>query len=226
MGCPNPEYLLEDIAKAKSELADGQILVVSVVGTPREGESFVDDFARTAMIAKEAGAEIIEANFSCPNVGKSTEGSIYSDPESVGEIASRIVGEIGDLPLIIKVGWYKDENKMKEVFQAATRAGVQAISGINTVGRKVVKADGSPALGPTRETSGVCGGPIRSYALDFIKKARKIIDEEKLGLTLIGVGGAIEPEHFDQFLDAGANVTMSATGMMWDPYLAIRWHKK
>ncbi len=226
MGCPGPDYLLEDIARAKSELADGRVLIVSVVGTPREGENFVDDFARAAAIAKEAGAEIIEANFSCPNVGKSTEGSIYHDPSSVEEIASRVVKEIGDLPLIVKVGWYEDEAKMKEVLTAAARAGARAVCGINTVGRKVVKADGSSALGPTRETSGVCGGPIRKFALDFLGKARKIIDEEKLDLTLMGVGGAIEAEHFDQFLDAGAEVAMSATGMMWDPYLAMRWHGK
>ena len=31
-------------------------------------------------------------------------------------------------------------------------------------------------------------------------------------------------DQFDQFLKAGASVAMSATGMMWDPFLALRYH--
>lgn len=226
MGCSGPEYLMADIEKANNALADGQVMIVSVVGTPREGEDFTNDFVRVAALAKEAGAKIIEANFSCPNVGKSKEGSIYTDPETIESIATPIAKEIGDIPLIIKMGVYPNAELMKEALTAAARAGAQAVCGINTVGREVVKDDGSPALGPNRKKSGICGGPIRNYALDYIENARQIIDSEKLGLTLMGVGGVTKAEHFDQFLNRGAEVAMSATGMMWDPYLAMRWHEK
>jgi dihydroorotate dehydrogenase (NAD+) catalytic subunit len=225
MGCSSPDYLMADIEKANSELADGQVMIVSVVGTPREGEDFADDFVNAAMLAKEAGAKIIEANFSCPNVGKSKEGSIYTDPETIQHIATKIVQNIGDIPLVIKMGVYPSNDLMREALTAAAQSGAQAVCGINTVGRNVVKEDGSPALGPNRKKSGICGGPIRDYAIEYIRNARDIIDTDKLGLTLMGVGGVTKPEHFQQFLDEGAKIAMSATGMMWDPYLAMRYHQ-
>jgi len=201
------------------------VLNVSVVGTQRPGEDFVDDFVKTAFFAKEAGADIITVNFSCPNVSGHAEGSIYMDPETSKEISSRIVKEIGEIPLIVKLGYLDDNNQLKDVLAAIAHSGARGVCGINTIGRHVLNDKGEPALGVGRETSGICGGPIRSHGLEFIKTARNIIDTEKLGLTLLGVGGVVKPEHFDDYLSAGADIAMSATGMMWDPYLAMRWHE-
>ena len=54
--------------------------------------------------------------------------------------------------------------------------------------------------------------------------AHEINTHEKLDLALIACGGITLPEHFDQFLRTGADVATSATGMMWDPYLAAKYH--
>jgi dihydroorotate dehydrogenase len=225
-GMPSPDeaYLRNDIPQANSGLKKGQVLIVSVVGTPREGEDFIQDFVKTAQFAVEAGAQIIEANFSCPNV-VSGEGNICYNPESVYEIASQIVKAIGDIPLIIKVGYYADSEIMKKVFVAAARAGVRSICGINTIGMHVVDKSGKPALGENRIKSGICGEPIQEAAIDFVKHAVDINEKEKLDLEIIGVGGITLPEHFDRFIHEGAKVAMTATGMMWDPYLAMRYHE-
>ena len=108
---------------------------------------------------------------------------------------------------------------------AAARAGVRGVSGINTISMKVLDKKGDPALGPGRLTSGICGNPIRHAALEFIQQARAINEKEKLGLAIIGTGGVTLPEHFTEFLNAGADIVMTATGMMWDPYLALRHHE-
>ncbi len=108
---------------------------------------------------------------------------------------------------------------------AAARSGVRAIAGINTVSMQVKDEQGQPALGQSRLTSGVCGGPIRKLALHFTEQCHAINAKEKLDLTLIVCGGITLPEHFDQFLHAGADIATSATGMMWDPYLAARYHE-
>lgn len=221
----SPSFLFEDIAKANACLQEGQVMVVSVVGSVRGDCSFIEDFVKVATLAKEAGAKIVEANFSCPNVGKS-EGCLYMSPTTVAEIGKALVKAISPLPLIIKVGTFPSEEQMGEVFLAAARAGIRAISGINTVSMAVVDSTGNPALGPQRPTSGICGGPIREVALHFIETASKINKREKLDLTLLGVGGITLPEHFDRFFEAGADVAMSATGMMWDPYLAARYHQQ
>jgi dihydroorotate dehydrogenase len=225
MPSKSPHFLREDIPLANSYLKPGQLLVVSVVGTEREHVSFLDDFVLAALLAKEAGAKIIEANFSCPNVDKKA-GCLYMSPQTVYEYGLALSRAIYPLPLIIKVGLLPNKELMREVMIAAARANVRAVSGINTISMKVIDKSGHPALGHTRLTSGICGGPIREAALEFIRDAKAINDKEKLALTLIGVGGITLPEHFDHFLESGADVAMSATGMMWDPYLAVRYHQK
>lgn len=216
-------FLIEDIARANASLAPGQIMIVSVVGTPRPDEDFHEDFVCAARIALEGGAKIIEADLSCPNVS-TCEGSLFTSPEAVYDISSRMKKVLGPVPLIIKIGVIEEQQVLREVMRAAAKGGAQAICGINTVSMKVVKEDGTPALGEKRLRAGVCGGPIREAALDFIQKAHHINEEEKLGMTIMGTGGVTAPEHFDQFFHAGADVAMSAVGMMWDPYLAARYH--
>jgi dihydroorotate dehydrogenase len=36
----------------------------------------------------------------------------------------------------------------------------------------------------------------------------------------VGVGGVTVPEDFEEYRAAGADIVMSATGAMWNPYLA------
>ncbi len=211
-------YLQEDIPRANAILAPDQVMIVSIVGSPT-------NFVETALFAKECGAKIIEANFSCPNVA-TKEGTIGCDPEQVQSFSSALVKALGPTPLIIKVGTYASPELMREVFIAAAKAGVRAISGINTIKARIVDSSGGTPLGPDRPHSGVCGNAIRDAALNFITNAAAINQQEKLDLTLIGVGGITEPEHFQLFLDSGADVAMSATGMMWNPYLAHHYHQE
>lgn len=217
-----PLFLQEDIAKAKALLKEGQVLIVSVVGSKDTG-SLQEDFVRTALLAKEAGADIIEANFSCPNV-QSEEGSLYLDPENTQTIASALTKALNSTPLIIKVGHFEDPKRQKEILISLNRANVQAVAGINSISKSVVKDDGSYALGKERKVSGVCGSLIRKSALEFVKLSKKIIVQEKLDLELIGGGGISLPFHFDEFLESGAKIAMSATAMMWDPLIASKWH--
>ncbi|MCC6127965.1 MAG: dihydroorotate dehydrogenase [Chlamydiae bacterium] len=225
MPSKSPDFLLQDIGKAKECLEEGQKLIVSVVGTPTQGMSFAEDFVRVAILAKEAGAEVIEANFSCPNVDKK-EGCLYLSAETVKQFASRVVKAIAPTPLILKVGIFEQRSLLKDVLIAAARAGVRGVAGINSVSMQVQDTEGKPALGSHRLSSGICGACIRKQALHFIREASFINAEEKLHLTLLGCGGIMKQNHFDQFLEAGATVAMSATGMIWDPYLALRWHQE
>jgi len=244
MGCRDRQFLQEDIPRANASLQEGQVMVVSVVGTPLVSQcdaqekrtAFIKDFVDTAQFAKDCGAKIIEANFSCPNVC-SGEGSIFLSPESVYEIASAMTAALQDTPLLIKVGAYHDmigaesaKNLMKQVLEAAVRAKVSGVCGINTLSRKVITRDELPALGAERLTSGICGGPIRKDALRWVQMAREILDanNSELGskLVLAACGGITKAEHFVEFWNSGAAIAMSATGMMWDPYLAYRYHNR
>lgn len=220
----SPDYLRLDIPRAQSYLHPGQVMIVSVVGSS-EADNFFDDFLQAALFAKECGAKIIEGNYSCPNVGKK-EGSLYLDPEAIFTLTSKICKAIAPIPFIIKVGCYPDVELMREACLAAARGGARAISGINSISKTIVNGNREPALGATRPVSGVCGSPIRQAALQFIRECRAIIDTEKLNLELIGCGGITLPEHFDQFYEAGATVAMTATGMMWNPLLAVEYNMR
>jgi dihydroorotate dehydrogenase len=219
MPSQSPDFLLEDIDRANRSLQEGQVMIVSVVGTPNRGMSFAEDFVHTAILAVEAGAKIVEANFSCPNVEKA-EGILYNSPETVHEYTRLIAKAIQPVPLLIKVGVFPNVHQMKSVFLAAARGGCAGICGINTVSMKI-----DPPLSKDRPLAGVCGGAIRPAALAFLRDAAAIIRENKLDLVLVGCGGITQPEQFDSFFEAGAQVAMSATGMMWDPYLALRYHE-
>lgn len=216
-------YLSKDIPLSNRLLHPGQVMVVSVVGTPTVG-NFYDDFAHTAEFANDCGAKIIEANFSCPNV-TTCEGDIANSPEEVYNLSSTIIKRIGTTPLIIKLPYYPDKQKLRDVLYQAARAGVRAVSGINTISTSVLTPSGRPALGPKREQCGICGTPIREAALAFTRDARSIINKERLDLKLLACGGITLPAHFDEFLNAGADIVQSATGWMWDPYLACRYHE-
>lgn len=225
MPSKSPEFLLEDISRARALLHKGQLLIVSVVGSVRPDLAFADDFVRVAMLAREAGASVIEANFSCPNVDTKA-GCLYMSPQTVQQLGSLLVKAIHPIPLIIKVGLFAEIGQMQEVLIAAARAGVRAVCAINTIRMRVVDEEGKAALGPDRPMSGICGAPIRAAALQLLQQMSEVNRQQKLGLTLLGCGGITLPEHFAQFLQAGADVAMSATAMLWDPYLALRAHRR
>lgn len=217
------QYLRRDITKANAALREGQAMIVSIFGTSHDGVDIIDDFSQTARFAKDCGAKLIEANYSCPNVA-ANEGTLFSSPELIYKFSSQIVKAIKDTPLIIKIGLLPDSTIMRDALISAAKAGVRAICGINTISMKVIDENGNPSLGKERATCGICGNPIRDAALHFTRQARKIIDQEKLDMKLMATGGVTLPEHFHLFLNAGADIVMTATGMMWDPYLAMKYH--
>ena len=235
------EELRCDIDKSVKSLGDGQALIVSVVGTAPESGThhdkevgFIRDFVDIALFAKDCGAAVVEANFSCPNVC-SGSGRIFSNPSSVKTISSAITKSLGSTPFIIKVGDYFDsypgavaDSMMKSVVKAAAESGVSGICAINTLSRKILdKNTNKPSLGKMRPTGGICGGPIRSSAMrqvqelsDFVKSDSSLSER----LTILGCGGVTSPSHFDNFLNAGADIAMTASGFMWDPLLAKKYY--
>ncbi len=216
-----PSKMFYDIAQARKSLTEGQVLIVSVFGTEQMERTLIEDFAYTAQLAQESGAHIIEANLACPNIASCKP--MHIDAKLVYEISKKIVKSI-KIPLIIKVGTFENQQQLKETLYAAARAGVRGVCGINTIPMNVVDSNLQASFGQERTIAGVSGNPIRTLALDFIRHSRKIIDQEKLDLVLLSTGGITKAEHFSSFLDAGATIAMSATGTMWNPYLAIEYH--
>ncbi len=217
----DPSQWQADIGVAKRGLAVGQILIVSVVGTPGVGD-LADDYARGAAMAVEAGADMVEINLSCPNV-VTKEGSIYNDPDASSTISKCVKESIGAVPLIIKIGFVANTDALAKV-AAANAKHVQAISSINTLSFEVVRRDGTQALpGPGRLRSGVCGAAIRPCALKQTAQLAELKRLNKYDFSVIGVGGILTPDHIQEYFNVGAEAVMSATGAMWNPHLARQW---
>jgi dihydroorotate dehydrogenase len=216
-----PEVWREDVKRAKAGLADGQILIVSVVATPSDNPSaseVADDFAQCARWAAEAGADVIEANFSCPNVC-SAEGSIYTDPELSREIARAIRSAMGAKPLLIKVGHYKDSGLMCR-FLVAVNGIANGITLVNAISRPVLYRNGRPAFGPKYVRAGVLGRAIHGACVQSVREATTIIRQNNLHLSVAAVGGVSQPQDATDFFEAGADAIMLGSSPMYLPDLA------
>lgn len=223
----DPEFIKKDIEKALKGISKGQLLIVSVMGTPPSNSkecSLEEDFAQTALLAVEAGAPIIELNFSCPNLSCSL-GEAYTNTKLITKVISSVKSCIKDIPIIVKLGKFDDDDILKRVVCAVAEVGGEGICGLNTLKIEVRDQKGNPALGKERLKAGICGVPLRQEALEFGKKVALIKQQENLDLKLLLTGGAVLPEHLYDFLNASADIAMTAAGMMWNPLLALQFHR-
>jgi dihydroorotate dehydrogenase len=217
----DPKLWQDDVQIAKRGISPGQVLIVSVVGTPGASDGdLAADYAKGALLAKEAGADMVEINLSCPNVATG-EGSVYTDPDFSSKICKTVKQAIGSVPLIIKIGYLDDPVVLAKVVRA-NAPHIDAISGINTLSFEVVDAAGAPAL-PGRKTSGVCGAAIRGCSMAQAARVVALKERERYDFSIIGVGGIMTTDHIRQYFRLGVDAVMSATGAMWDPYLAYRY---
>ena len=217
----DPEFWQKDIKKILKNVRKGQILVGSFQGTKKEGQTFgeyINDFVLTAKLLKETGVKVMEVNLSCPNEG--TNNLLCHDRKQSMMVVKAIKKEIGAIPLIIKISYYKDEKVLRD-FVEKIGPFVQGISAINTISAEIVDENGNQALpGAGRLTSGICGHAIKWAGLDMVQKLKKFQTEFQYSYIIIGVGGVMNPKDFFEYRRAGADIVMSATGAMWNPYLA------
>lgn len=212
IGSLSEKETIADLKKAHALLAQGNVLIVSMYGSGDTQQEQIDDFVRTARIAYDGGASIIELNLSCPNI--STGAAIYKDPELVYELCGAVKRALPSLHLIIKVSVFDSYEQMRSVMGAAYRAGVSGICGINTVPMRVVNANDEPVYGAGREMSGVSGEPIRELALEFTRHARAIITEDHMDMVLLAAGGVMSKDDYDAFIAAGADVVLCASAAL------------
>lgn len=226
LGMPSqaPKVWMADLEKAQGYLQQGQVLMVSITGTPGAGKSLQADYVRCAALAKEAGAKIIEANYSCPNVA-SSEGSIFADPQFSCAISRALKKEIGSLPLLIKMGNLPNQRQLEEVV-ASNAPFVDGIAGINTVPMQIVDHEGRQALpGKGRLISGVCGKAIQQLAQTFTEQLFQIRQKQQADFVICGVGGLLTTQDLARRIAGGADVVMAATGALWNPLLACEYRE-
>lgn len=220
-----PDFWVDDLKKALTYEKEGQLLVMSVVGTIQEGftqEDYYDDFARAAKLASSTGVKAIEINLSCPNVAD--EGILCYTKEAVISVCKRVKQAIGDVPLITKFGYFShgQENLLEETL-GEIQPYISAISAINTLPAPVVDENGNQALpGEGRLSSGICGAGIKWAGLDMAKRLDNLRKKNGWSYEIIGVGGVMNVDDFKDYRRAGADIVQSATAAMWNTGLAAQ----
>ncbi len=227
----NPSYPADVWQKDIKELMvfaktrEGQIVCGMIEGTRWDTgaseEDFIADWVLAAKMMKETGVHAIEINFSCPNEGDRVKRLLCYDADMGARIARAIRNEVGDLPVVVKMSYFEKEEELREVVRKVGPL-VNGISVINTIPAAVYDEKGEQALpgGPWRLKSGICGYPIKWAGIDMVKRLKKLREELNMNYDIVGVGGVTTPQDFKEYRDAGADVVMSATGAMWNPYLA------
>ena len=216
-----PEFWREDIARAKESLAEGQQLIVSVVASPEADWStaqVAEDYAQCAAWAAQAGADIVEANYSCPNVC-SAEGQVYMDVDLAQSVTQTVRSGIGDSRLLLKIGVFPDTD-LQRSFLRAVACAADGITLVNGISREVLHRDGRPVFGENYVKAGVLGRIIHEPCVAAVREAKAAIEAEGLNLALAAVGGVSSVADYQDFIEAGADAVLCGSSPMYLPDLA------
>ncbi|MDB4331876.1 hypothetical protein OAA27_02285 [bacterium] len=222
-GMPSSDPLVwrKDVERTRHRLSRRKVLSVSVVGTQREGwslDQLAEDYAKCACWAIESGADMIEANFSCPNVS-TCDGQLYQSAEESTLVAQCIRDAIGDAPLVIKIGFIEEMSSVQKLVSALDGT-IDGFSMTNSLAARVRDDRGNLLF--DAEPRGICGRGIREQSILQVSRFRKVIEQADSQLKIIGVGGVSSGRHVDSYLKAGADACHLATSAMLEPSIAMR----
>ena len=221
----------KDVSKIRSKLGEGQVLIVSVVGSdPTSGETLISDFKRTACEAEDSGAQILELNFSCPNTRRESgndPGSIYQDPTMAASILSSVKDAV-DIPVFAKIGYLSYDDLRS--FLKLNGPLLDGITAINTISAKIVSKPGGENTfpGSDRKEAGVSGWAIKNAAQEVAENLIKIRNESKEEFDIIGLGGVMNKTDFEERIATGVEAVGICTGAFFNANIAstIRFDRK
>ena len=218
---PAPEEWVADLERSLAAVDDDQLLVVSVMGEG-DGTALVDDFARTARLAEEAGATVVELNLSCPNtLNPSAPGvkpPLCLDADATVAVVEGVRRALDDRTgLVAKLSWL-DEPRLAALVPRLAPL-VDGVAGINTLQSRVRRSDGEPTF-PGRELAGLSGAAVRDSALDFTRRLVALREAGSRHFDVLAMGGVTDPASFEALFALGADAVQSASGAFADPFLA------
>lgn len=227
LGLPSmePEVWRKDVRRARERIGAGQILVVSVVGTPEPGgdaRGLVADYARCAAWAAEAGADAIEVHLAVPHPYGEPGELVYENLLLSAQILHRVRTTVAQ-PVLAKLGLFRTPRALHETATtlAPWASGYVLVNGIP---RRVVEDTDAPAFeGPGREVAEIVG------AATFETCARQVAEMlawRRAGAwehPVFAVGGITTVERARHLLHEGADAVMVATAALFDPLLAVRF---
>ena len=208
------EENLEFIRQLKQDFPK-KIMIASIMGRDEE------EWTRIARDMEEAGADMIECNFSCPQmVGTGLGAEIGENPELV-ELYTRAVRKGTRLPVLAKMT--PNITHMAIPAKAAMAGGADGITAINTI-RSIMNIDldtflSEPKVHGQSIEGGYSGKAVKPIALHFINEMRH--DPALSEIPIGGMGGIENWRDAAEYLLMGCTNLQITTAVMQYGYRII-----
>jgi dihydroorotate dehydrogenase len=160
-------------------------------------------------------ADYVAINISSPNTPGLRD---LQTPEQVAallgalqEANGRLAAEHGRarLPLLVKVAPDLGDSDLAGLVDAARRGGVAGFIATNTTVTRPLRSAG----GPSAETGGLSGAPLRAMSTRIVRSLRSLVGPE---LPIIGAGGVSDANHAYEKIRAGASLVQLYTGLVYE----------
>ncbi len=208
------EENLEFLRKLKKDYPE-KCLIVSIMGMNE------DDWERLARDVTEAGADIIECNFSCPQMTQENMGSDVGASVDLIDSFTKATLRGTNLPIMLKMT--PNIEKMEVPARAAIEAGGHAIAAINTIksitGLDLDNFTGLPVVNGKSSISGYSGKAAKPIALRFVANMKQ--DPVLKDIPISGIGGIETWEDCAEFLLLGCTNLQFTTSIMQYGYRIV-----
>lgn len=204
----NPESDFATIARLKNDYPN-KIIVASIMGRNEE------EWTQLAAMAEKAGADMVECNFSCPQM---TIEGMGSDVGQNCELVRRytVATKRGcSIPVIAKMT--PNITHIDEPALAAREGGADAIAAINTI--KSVTFKKRSNVSGLKTISGYSGKAIKPIAQRMILDIAKNPDMQ--GTPLSGIGGVETWKDACEYINLGCTNVQVCTSVMEYGYRII-----
>ncbi len=192
-----------------------KVIVASIMGRNEE------EWTRLAQMMSEAGADIIECNFSCPHMAADGLGSDVGQDPALVAAYTRAVCRGTNLPVLAKMT--PNLGNMEPPAIAAVEAGATGIAAINTI-KSIMNVDletfvSGPDVQGRTGVGGYSGKAVKPIALRFIHSIKSC---EKLpGVPVSGMGGIETWRDAAEFMALGCETVQVTTAVMQYGYRII-----
>lgn len=212
------EYSVEEnmqmIKRLKKEFPN-KVIIASIMGRDEE------EWAYLAKEVTKAGADLIELNFSCPNMKHKGTGSDVGQNPSLVEHYTGVVRENTHLPILAKMT--PNITDMVKPAMAAKRGGANGISAINTI-KSITNIDlnsfvPEPQVNGKSALGGYSGQAVKPIALRFISEMLNSTDLNDMYYS--GIGGIYTWKDAVEFMLLGCTSVQVTTAIMEYGYRII-----
>ncbi|SFB26594.1 dihydropyrimidine dehydrogenase (NAD+) subunit PreA [Acetitomaculum ruminis DSM 5522] len=202
------------LRRLKREYPD-KIIIASIMG---QNEA---EWTKLARLMEEAGADMIECNFSCPQMAKEGLGSdVGTNPSLVAKYTAA-TKKGTKIPVLAKMT--PNITKMQEPAIAAIREKADGLAAINTI-KSIMNVDlnnfsTAPNVGGKCSVGGYSGKAVKPIALRFINDMKQ--EKELKNIPISGMGGIETWKDAAEFIAMGCETVQITTAVMQYGYRII-----